>query len=97
MLELTKIKRDLDCNGWFYRTEIMDLVKAKYTTIDSYLQSLKKKGMVKHLDHYTKKDWEGGVLKLTEKGEREIKTEVEKLLSFEDFDESFKKIQPFLK
>ncbi|MDI6826838.1 MAG: hypothetical protein QMD36_06715 [Candidatus Aenigmarchaeota archaeon] len=61
MLKLTEIKRNLDCDGWFYKTELVDLVKAKYTTIDSYLQGLKKKGMVKHLKHFTKPDYEGGI------------------------------------
>lgn len=93
MLKLTKTKRDFGCDGWFFKTELVDLVKAKYTTIDSYLQGLEKKGMVKYLTHVTKPEWQGGVLKLTAKGENEIKTRVKKLLIFEDINKSLKKIQ----
>jgi hypothetical protein len=96
LLKLTELKRRLNEDGWFYKTDIVNLTKENYTTVDSFLQSLAKKGILRYLSIVTKSNWQGGVLRLTERGESAINAELTDLLSFEDVDKSLKKIQPIL-
>jgi hypothetical protein len=97
LLKLTELKRALNDNGWFYKIDVVNLCGGKYTTVDGYLQFLKKRGLLKYLVVVTKPDWQGGVLRLTDKGESEIKAELEESFSFQDINKALEKIQPIHK
>jgi len=93
ILKITEIKQKW-C-GIIYRTEITSLLKIKFQTLESYLNKLKKKGIIKTVPHVTNPNW-GGVFMLTLKGKEKIETELQSLLSFKDVDEALKKVQPLL-
>lgn len=78
-----------------YKSEITGLIGVRFTTLESYLENLKKKGVIEYLPHVTKPEWEG-VLKLTVTGRERLQAELVYLLSFEDVNETLKKIQPII-
>ena len=82
--------------GMMYKSEITSLIGVKFTTLDSYLENLKKEGIIEYLPHVKKPEWEGGVLKLTTTGKERLQAELENLLSFEDVNKTLQKIQPII-
>lgn len=94
ILKLAEVKEKW-C-GIMYKSEITGLIGVKFTTLESYLENLKKKGIIEYLPHVKKPEWEGGVLRLTVKGRERIQAELAYLLRFEDVDQTLKKIQPII-
>jgi len=93
ILKLAEVKEKW-C-GMMYKSEITGLIGVKFTTLESYLENLKKEGIIEYLPHVKKPEWEG-VLRLTTTGRERLQAELEKLLSFEDVNKTLKKIQPVL-
>jgi len=73
ILKLTELKKE--DNGWIYPTEVTIPLKIKYSALQSYLDKLEKRGIIRRLSHTVRTEW-GGVFRLTEKGKTELLKEM---------------------